>query len=98
VDLKDTVTPAAKLSSRLLPDYLADFLSTMVKMTQRSKVRKGNEEQEKLNPEEFKAKDNFMNQLSLTIFDLTVQVVFNNYMGVATFSSLPECPDIREDS
>ena len=44
VDLKDTVSPAAKLSSRLLPDYLADFLSTMVKMTQRSKVRKANEE------------------------------------------------------
>ena len=35
VDLKDTVSPAAQLSVRLLPDYLADFLATMVKMTQR---------------------------------------------------------------
>lgn len=39
-----------------------------------------------------------MNQMSLTVFDLTVQVVFNNYMGVATFSSAPECPDVRKDS
>jgi hypothetical protein len=33
VDLKDTVTPAARLSVRLLPDYLSDFFATMVKMT-----------------------------------------------------------------
>ena len=38
VDLKDTVSPAAKLSSRLLPDYLADFFATMIKMTQRTKL------------------------------------------------------------
>ena len=35
VDLKDKESPASRLSCRLLPDYLADFLSTMVKMTQR---------------------------------------------------------------
>ena len=38
VDLKDTISPAAKLSTRLLPDYLADFFATMIKMTQRSKL------------------------------------------------------------
>ena len=38
VDLKDTENPKARLSSKLLPDYLADFLSTMVKMTKRQKV------------------------------------------------------------
>jgi hypothetical protein len=35
--LKDTLSPAARLSSRLLPDYLADFFATMVKMSQRTK-------------------------------------------------------------
>jgi hypothetical protein len=38
VDLKDTENPKARISSRLLPDYLADLLSTMVKMTKRSRV------------------------------------------------------------
>jgi hypothetical protein len=33
VDLKDEESSDARLSTRLLPDYLADFLSTMVKMT-----------------------------------------------------------------
>lgn len=40
VDLKDEESQVARLSTRLLPDYLADFLSTMVKMTQRTKVAK----------------------------------------------------------
>ena len=100
VDLKDNVSPAAKISSRLLPDYLADFLSTMVKMTQRKLSRHypNAENIENSDPEVFKAKDSFMNNLSLTLFNLTVQVVYNDVMAVATFSSIPECVDVRKDS
>ena len=36
VDLKDEEAYEARLASRLFPDYLADFLSTMVKLTQRN--------------------------------------------------------------
>jgi len=35
VDLKDNSNIESKLSARLLPDYLAEFLTTMVKMTER---------------------------------------------------------------
>lgn len=33
VDLKDMLSPQAKLSARLHADYLSDFFSTMVKLT-----------------------------------------------------------------
>ena len=36
VDLKDTGSPDAKISSRILPDSLADLFSSMVKMTSRT--------------------------------------------------------------
>ena len=38
VDLKDNSNIESKLSARLLPDYLAEFLTTMVKMTERQKL------------------------------------------------------------
>ena len=46
VDLKDDESHEARLSTRLLPDYLADFLSTMVKLTQRKKVGKPEDHKE----------------------------------------------------
>ena len=38
VDLKDTGSPEAKISSRLLPDSLANLFSSMVKMTGRTNI------------------------------------------------------------
>ena len=35
----------------------------------------------------FEAKAHFQNHLSLTLFNLSVYVVFNDVMGVATFAS-----------
>ena len=87
VDLKDSQTPAARLACRLLPNYLADFLSTMVKMTQRTKLNKDHKiqgepkrprnpyESFKSDPEDedaFKSKNTFQNHTQITLFNLNV--------------------------
>ena len=46
----------------------------------------------------FKAKSNFQNHLSLTLFNLKIVVVFNEVMAVATFSALDEFVDDRKES
>lgn len=67
---------------RLLPDYMADLLSTMVKMTKRTRVD-GNRPSNhrglgftmKEEPD-FKAKDSFQNHMSLKLFGITVSAEF----------------------
>lgn len=80
MDLKDNENPQAKISSRLLPDHLADLLSTMVKMTMRSKVDGTRLDNHggvgyKMNENEepgFIAKDSFQNHMSIKLFNLNV--------------------------
>ena len=49
--------------------------------------------------EKFKAKDSFHNQMSLKLFNLKIQIVYNNYMAVATFANIDDSPsaDDRKD-
>lgn len=74
----------------------------MVKMTQRSKVNGSkplNHEGVGLKmPEtpDFIAKDSFQNHLTLKLFNLKVQVVFNDVLGVATFANLPESSETEK--
>lgn len=82
VDLKDNENPQAKISCRLLPDHLADLLSTMVKMTMRSKCDGQRLDNHggvgyKMNEEPgFIAKDSFQNHMSIKLFNLNVSFPF----------------------
>lgn len=80
VDLKDSTNPAAKLSTRLLPDYLADLLTTLVKMTKRSRVDGSKPPNHAgiaytmAEEPDFKSKDSFQNHMSLKLFNLMVSL------------------------
>lgn len=63
-------------------------------MTHRKSTNKRHYEEVKANEphitEEFKAKNSFQNHMSLQLFNLDIQVVFNEYMGCATFAPVEE--------
>ena len=46
----------------------------------------------------FKAKNKFQNDMCLNLFNLHIQIVYNDVMGVATFASNDEFIDARKES
>ena len=61
----------------------------MVKMTHRQPTSDKNKSQPQIT-EEFSVKNSFQNNMSLQLFNLDIQVVFNEYMGCATFAPIDE--------